>query len=177
MKKRYSIFLLMIAVVGICFGLYYYRVTEKVYIELKYLDYAENVDTSFYSMENCSEFTWWEHYEWFEHKSEYEEFDTYMVVRDKFNIELPDNINWEKNDIVISYGRELKTLYYFPSWDRGGMHIGRPIFLEEHKDSVAYIYLIDKMSMRNNQFATDDMYIFNLHGEIPFTESESGWVW
>jgi len=179
MKKKCIMFLLLSAFISICCGMYWYycKVTEKVYIELEYLHYAENVNISFYGVEDYSEFTWWEHFEWFEHKTKEEEFDTYTIMLDTFNIELPGNIDWEEKNVVISFGRELKTLYYFPSWDQGERHIGRPVFMEEYKDNVAYLYLIDKTNMCNNQLVTDDMFTFNLHGEVPFTETESGWVW
>ena len=173
-KRSFIICLLLVILAGV----YYYRASKRIYIDLEYLGYVENVDTSSYGIKDCPEFTWWEHFTWWEDKAKDSELSTATYLLSMYRIKLPEGIDWEKNDIVISFGRELKTLYYHEEWVILSRYVGRPVFMKEYKDSVAYIYLIDKTDLWNNQFNMDDMSVFNVDGKVPFTEDAADkWLW
>jgi len=173
-KRSFIICLLLVILAGV----YYYRASKRIYIDLEYLECIENVDTSRYGVGDCLEFTWWERFSWFGSTRDNAEYNTYTFLADNYGISLPDNINWEEKDVVVSFGRELKTLYYYESWDQFGGHVGRPVFMKKYKGSVAFVYLINKTYLRNNDLVTTDMYTFNIEYKIPFTEDAADeWFW
>ena len=79
---------------------------ERVFIDLSYLEGVYNIS---YTMRYTAldlhpdeEFTWWNYYT-------VDEFLSSEYYDDRFSAEL----DREKNDIIISFGRKLKYLYYY----------------------------------------------------------------
>ena len=150
---------------------------ERIFIELTYIESLDNV---LYRMTNIltalsrqDEFTWWNHYtignncivDYTDHLSEY------------YNFVLPDDIDMTKHDLIISFGRKLKYLYYYEddytvnaAYKKEDGYRARPIFEEEYIHLSAHVYLVDKVHLVNSELATyvnDDMRRF-MNGEIPF---------
>jgi len=139
---------------------------ERVFIDLSYLEGVYNIS---YTMRYTAldlhpdeEFTWWNYYT-------VDEFLSSEYYDDRFSAEL----DREKNDIIISFGRKLKYLYYYEKdylsdtrWQLEGYR-ARPVFESDYLHKSAYIYLINKTHLTDSELASDDMNTF-LEGNIPF---------
>lgn len=139
---------------------------ERVFIDLSYLEGVYNIS---YTMRYTAldlhpdeEFTWWNYYT-------VDEFLSSEYYDDRFSAEL----DREKNDIIISFGRKLKYLYYYEKdylsdtrWQLKGYR-ARPVFESDYLHKSAYIYLINKTHLTDSELASDDMNTF-LEGNIPF---------
>ncbi len=108
------------------------------------------------------EFTWWNYYT-------VDEFLSSEYCDDIFS----DELDSERNGIIISFGRKLKYLYYYEKdylsdseWQLEGYR-ARPVFEGDYLHNSAYIYLINKTSLADSELASDDMNSF-LEGRIPF---------
>ena len=81
------------------------------------------------------------------------------------------NKNLFYSDIIISFGRGLKYLYYYEKDDVSLFgHEGyraRPIFERDYIKNSAYVYLIDKIKLSDSELASSDMTKF-IEGDIPF---------
>jgi len=140
---------------------------KRIFINLNHLVDIENIHYRIRCHEldiNFSqEFTWWNHYT----------ADDSAHLLKYYDFILPDEIDPTKHDIIISFGRELKYLYYYEEdylpaseWALGGYR-ARPIFEGEHIPNSAYIYLVDQINLCDSELASDDMDSF-MNGNVPF---------
>lgn len=141
---------------------------KRVFIDLSYLESVYNIS---YKMRYTAldlhpdeEFTWWNYYT-------VDEFLSSNYCDDHFSSEL--ELDSERNDIIISFGRKLKYLYYYEkdyltdsTWKLEGYR-ARPVFESDYLHNSAYIYLINKTNLVDSELASDDMNSF-LEGNIPF---------
>lgn len=139
---------------------------ERVFIDLSYLESVYDIS---YKMRYTAldlypdeEFTWWNYYT-------VDEFLSSEYYDDHFSSELDRG----RNDIIISFGRKLKYLYYYEKdylsdsiWQFEGYR-ARPVFESDYLQNSAYIYLINKTNLVDSELASDDMSSF-LEGNIPF---------
>ena len=141
---------------------------ERVFIDLSYLESVYNIS---YKMRYTAldlhpdeDFTWWNYYT-------VDEFLSSNYCNDRFSSEL--ELDSKRNDIIISFGRKLKYLYYYEkdyltdsTWKLEGYR-ARPVFESDYLHNSAYIYLINKTNLADSELASDDMNSF-LEGNIPF---------
>jgi hypothetical protein len=152
--------------------------SKRVFIDLEYLGVVEDVDLSawytYYFINESTEFTWWVKLsipESYIVSDIYNiNWDTYKV----FDFHVPQEIDRTQKDVIVSYGRKLRYLYYDFS-DIGAETVvgsegcyGRPVFEREYSHNTAYIYLIDKIQLKDNEMYGTDLEDFNEKGIIPF---------
>jgi len=131
-------------------------VKHTTYNELHYSNYP-------YIDEN-TEFTWWVHLQLTNDftKNKYIDFD------------LPDDIDRSKKDIIVSYGRKLRYLYYENTyvpvalWGWDEHYQAEPVFERKYEKDSAHVYLVDKIKLVDNEFLSFDMSEFNKEGNVPF---------
>jgi len=194
MKNKFLIFLVLVVLISGCSleqerdtnnetGLgdmetidNYNQVNKRVFIDLEYFGCAENIDLSgWYTypfIDESVEFTWWYHTSIPENhilSGIYRLNDEAYKI---FDFNLPENIDRANKNVVVSYGRQLKYLYYYADKyvyeDGPEGYYGRPVFEREYNGNVAYIYLIDKIKLTDNEFYGRDLSEFNERGNIPF---------
>ena len=140
---------------------------ERNIIELSYLGNMEETSYRMHYIElelhPDEEFTWWNYYT----------IDQYLALSEYYDFVLPDQVNQEKHDIIISFGRKLKHLYYYDSdyfsdldWESEGYR-ARPVFDEDYIHNSAYVYLIGKTNLADSELASSDMGVF-MDSDIPF---------
>ena len=145
---------------------------KRNFIDLNYLDNMDNVNYMLRYIPldiDYNEFTWWDHYT----------IEEYLLASEYYNFVLPDDIDGNKHDIVISFGHKLKHLYYYESdyitdpffevseeWYNVGYR-ARPVFETDFVKKSAYVYLIDKTDLADSEIASDEFDTFKA-GNIPF---------
>lgn len=145
---------------------------ERVFIELNYLGSLDEISYKMHytalDLHPDEEFTWWNYYTVNEYLS-----STY------YNAIFSDEIDKEKHDIIISFGRKLNNIYYYendyfsdPKWPMEGYR-ARPIFEKDYIHNSAYVYLINKTDLADSELASRDMSSF-LEGNIPFELPPAG---
>jgi hypothetical protein len=153
--------------------------SKRVFIELEYLGSVEDIDLSGWFifgdfMNENVEFTWWR---CLTIPRDKKISDTLILGHDvytSFEFYLPDNTDIRKKDVIVSYGRKLKYLYYEGMDSKGMGYYARPVFERDFKEDTAHVYLIDKVDLTDkirltdNSFYGDDFYNFNEYGLIPF---------
>ena len=107
-------------------------------------------------------FTWWGHFP---------ERGFERVSR-RFGVDISSLVDGSSQDIVVSYGRRLRYLYYYEgdyvvaTWDSG--YRANPIFEDEFiKDSV-YIYVVDKIDLLSSVLSASSELDRLRDGEVPF---------
>lgn len=141
------------------------------FIDLEYIGSIENAELNEYYMkwylENIEgyhfdqnvEFTWWEYWKIKED----------LTISIAFDYILPDYVDREKKDVIISYGRKLKYLYTTGEYQyEPEGYVAKPVFEREYKKYAVYVYLIDKINLANSEFSSSDIIIFNKNGKIPY---------
>jgi len=140
---------------------------ERIFINLTYLG---NMDDVYYRMRRLElyiepeeKLTWWNHYT----------IDEYLSSSKWYTFILSSETDSTKHDIIISFGRKLKYLYYYekeylsnPDWEMEGYR-ARPVFEEDFVQNSAYVYLIDKIHLADSEVASNDISEFR-RGDIPF---------
>jgi len=138
--------------------------SERIFVDLEYLGMVDNADFSdfyrAYNLVDDVEFTWWEHHSIWSHSK----------ISQYFDFNLPDEVNNMEYDVVFSFGRELKSLYYYEKdyHIQLGGYKANPVFAREYKKNTAHIYLIMKTNIANSEFASSDIGEFNVLRNIPF---------
>jgi hypothetical protein len=136
--------------------------SKRVFIDLEYLGTVEDVDLSAWYrlpyINEDTEFTWWYH----------SSIPEDRIISYEFNFIVPAEIDRTQKDVIVSYGRKLRYLYYEDMCDWRNAYHGRPVFEREYSHNNAYIYLIDKIRLIDNEFYDNDLWDFNEKGIIPF---------
>lgn len=140
----------------------------------KYLEYHFNGEYRF---------TWWEHFSSGSTEDVISCIDETYGTRfgDKWEINIEmlrdklNDIDMNKQDIIISIHRKLKTIYYDKNThlngaDKDGMIIAVPVFEKESDDQV-HLYVTDKKyNICPPELANDDIIEFNYFGNVRFEE-------
>lgn len=146
-----------------------YLEKELTFIDLEYI--------GSYPHEN------FKYFEEYYHNLDYNEFTWYMhlkgdeateFVNEEFGASIPKlNLDFDKKDIVISFGRELKYLFHDGEQASnliGGpiLFSGEPIFESAYNHKILFIYSIDKIDLVDNEFHGNKLKIYNKDKMIPF---------
>lgn len=177
-KKIIKVILIIIILIHLIIVFLYLNIRK--YIKFTYicesnytnLDYFDDYDFP----DNC-EFTWWWDFP-------LESVDSIEFIDEKFGTKFKErleNMNYtidkNKQDIIISFGRKLKTIYYDETINPNGkgryshrMIIGVPVFEKEYSPKI-YLYTIDKKyNIYPMEFWGDDIIQFNRYGNVRFEE-------
>ena len=150
------------------------KMEKKVFIDLEYLTCVEDFDLSdwygYSYIDEDTEFTWWERRAL---QIDGDLSGSFKINDEVYKFDLPENIDTAaEKDCIISYGRKLKYLYYYTDiyvYENGPEgYYARPVFEREYNGKVAYIYLIDRIKLTDNEFYGKDLREFNEKGNIPF---------
>jgi len=140
---------------------------QRIFIELNYIGNMYDVEyrQRMVLTDICpeDEFTWWNRYS----------IDEFLSFTNGDFI-LPAGTDIPENEIVISFGRRLKYLYFYSndyidstcSYIAGGYR-ARPVFEKDYVHRSAYIYLIENIKLADSEDASGDWGRF-LRGDIPF---------
>jgi hypothetical protein len=142
--------------------------SRRSFIELEYVGSVENTwareiygdltpSGAYYYFDNTT-FTWWS--PWI--------IPVESTISEYFGLNTPTEIDRTEKDLVISFGRKLRYLYYEGLDHHGYSYLAHPVFEREHHENSVHIYLIDRIPLAENEWATTDMSDFNQMGNIPY---------
>ena len=166
LNKKIIVFI-SVAIVALAF-----KICNREYISLEYVGSVENADFSVfrdvYGIPDDFELAWWEQFS----AADIRRYSLEDILADNYNIILTEPIDINEKDLIVSFGRKLEMLYYDNMYinDGAGREFARPVFDEEYNEGVAYLYVIERIELYNNELVSNDMYYFNLDGDIPFKE-------
>lgn len=177
MNKRFLKNIIAILFVLSCFINVFLYYKSRKYIKFTYITESDYTNIDYYQdynfPDNC-EFTWWWHFPAGGADSVKFIDDTFGT---RFDKKLGDSIDKSKVDVIISFGRKLKTLYYdkkiYPNGSGSyakGMIIAVPVFEKEYAHKI-YLYVTDKKyNIYPEEFWGDDITQFNRYGNVRFEE-------
>lgn len=177
-SKFLKVVIITFALICIITIFIYYN--QRKYVKFTYVTESDYTNLDYYKVynfpDNCK-FTWW----WYFPS---EDADSITFIDEIFGTrfkELLDYLDYtiDKNkvDIIISFGRKLKTIYYdekvYPN-GRGryakGMITAVPVFEKEYLPKI-YLYVTDKKyNIYPAEFWGDDIIQFNYYGDVRFEE-------
>lgn len=183
-KKLGRIIVIFLVFVIVIFFIVYCN--SRKHIKLIYIAEAHYDDISRYAKYGFKAeypFTWWEHFSSDDKEDIIEFIDKTYGTRfgDKWELNIDmirqdmDDIDMDKQDIIISIGRKLKSVYYdekiYPDGkDKEGMIIAVPVF-EGYGTCEIYMYVTDKKyNIYPPELANDDIIEFNRFGNVRFEE-------
>lgn len=176
MNKK-SIRIVIIFFILICLATVIIYINLRRYVNFTYIAESEYTNLDYfddYNFPDDCQFTWWWHFP-SETAGTIEFIDEKFGT--KFNEKLDYNIDVSKVDIIISFGRKLKTIYYDEKIFTNGegyyskdMIIAVPVFEEEYEPKI-YLYVTDKKyKIYPAEFANNDIENFNRYGKVRFNE-------
>lgn len=173
LKKITILFILMLICAILCYK-------SRKYIKFTYITESEYTNLDYFNdykfKDNC-EFTWW----WYFPSGG---ADSVTFIDNTFGTRFKEKLRYSsysidksKVDIIISFGRKLKTIYYdqkvHPNGSgryAKGMIIAIPVFEKEYSHKI-YLYVTDKKyNIYPEEFANDDIIDFNRYGNVRFEE-------
>lgn len=174
-NKSFKVIILIILVL-VCLAAILAYHNRRRYITFTYITESDYTNLDYYDDYNFPddcEFTWWWH---LPAKSP----DIITNIDENFGTtfkELLDNMDYtideNKVDIIISFGRKLKTIYSDEKiyYDRGKYMLDCiPVFEKEYSPKI-YLYVTDKKyDIYPAEFWGDDIVQFNRYGNVRFEE-------
>ena len=173
-EKIEKTIIIIVLILILLFGIYKIyssikaNIHEPIFLELEYLGSvpAEPVKLRISLPEDAYNITWWEYLGLNE-----ERLNDY--IEKNYNAEIEFEIDYDTYAIVISYGRELKQLYYYEDskiYSINNAYICRPAFKEDYYHNTLFVYqTIDEgLYISDNLFDTYDLYRYNIDRDIPY---------
>ena len=120
------------------------------------------------------EFTWWNHYTVNSDEGIVEGGGrSYEAFSKHYYLVLSNEVTEEEDDIIISFGRKLKYLYYYKRdiYYAHNLDLGyraRPVFEDEFIEGSAYVYLIDNTFLANSELTSGDLEMILDGGHFPY---------
>ena len=174
-KKIFKSIVIIIAIL-ICYTAFIMYCKSRKYIDFIYVTESDYTNLDYFESynfpDNC-EFTWWWHFP-------SQDVDSIAFIDETFGTKFKETLDYtidkSKVDIIISFGRKLKTIYYDPElfpprWMvNNGMVRVTPVFEKEYNHKI-YLYVTDKKyNIYPAEFWGDDIIQFNRYGNVCFEE-------
>lgn len=180
MNNKFWKLAILIVLISVCTMLLYRYQNSRRYINFTYITESNYTNLDYFADYNFpnNDFTWWWHFPANEPMSN---TNTIKVIDRMFGTtfenKLKEEINQSRYDIIISFGRKLKMIYYDRTINPNGkgayskkMIIAVPVFEKKYEHKI-YLYITDKKyNIYPEEFSSDDIEQFNRYGNIRFNE-------